>query len=94
MDARINVADHQHTAAERAVFFTNNKFERLYMSRKIDELPDLPSLEGVILILPTHEDVVESLIANLERQATTLRGSGALSLARKIRVVTGCRGAF
>lgn len=95
MDARINVADHQYNAAERAVSFVNERFERLYGARKIPELPELPSLEGVILILPTHEDVIEGLIANLERQAGSGRSErGALSLARKIRAVTGCGGAF
>jgi hypothetical protein len=95
MDARINVADHQYNAAERAVSFVNERFERLYDARKIPEMPELPSLEGVILILPTHEDVIMGLIANLERQALHRHASrGALSLARKIRAVTGCRGAF
>jgi len=93
----INITDAQYASAEKAVRLTNDRFMRLRQAGRISEVPPLPALDGVILTIPTSEDVVECLVSNLERLAEKISDEDnharpALTLARKIRAVTGMKG--
>jgi len=93
----ISVTENQFPHAERAVIRTVTRLQQRVSDGQLDELPSLPTLEGVILSMPTNEEVIEMMLSQLEadagRKTSAAHGQQpALALARKIRVVMGFKG--
>lgn len=95
MGTVINVTERQQNCAEKALATVMRRYAGLCGKRLFTTMPDMPVLEGVILNLPTHKEVIDLFVDNLENQASLDQTAepdarAALLLARKIRKVTGC----
>jgi hypothetical protein len=93
----INVTEGQAPALERALASVVRLYARLESRHEIRMLPPLPTLDGCLLTIPSHRDVLAELLGRLERpepddNQRNPRGRAALTLATKIRAVTGFLG--
>jgi hypothetical protein len=97
----INLTESQADWAEWAALRVTIHYLALKSNEEIDALPPLPDVEGLIMHLTLDEAVLTTLLDFLEHQAAERAKEGglpesaansALSLAKKIRVVTGYQG--
>ncbi len=97
----INLTETQADWAEWAALRVTVHYVALKSNEEIEVLPALPEVEGLIMHLTLDEGVLTNLLDLLEHQASDRCKEGglpesaagpALSLAKKIRVVTGYQG--
>jgi hypothetical protein len=97
----INLTESQADWAEWAALRVAAHYAALLGDDEIDVIPQMPEVEGLIMHLTLDEPVLTTLLDMLEHQAPERAREGhlpesaansALSLAKKIRAVTGYQG--
>jgi hypothetical protein len=97
----INLTESQADWAEWAALRVTVHFVSLKSNEEIEKIPPLPEVEGLIMHLVLDEGVLTTLLDFLEHQAAERAREGglpesaansAITLAKKIRAVTGYQG--
>jgi hypothetical protein len=97
----INLTESQADWAEWAALRVTIYYISLKSNEEIEKLPPFPEIEGLIMHLTLDEGVLTTLLDMLEHKAAERAKEGglpesaansAISLAKKIRAVTGYQG--